>query len=109
MRVVLLHCMSPLLAQSAHELVRCTCPLLGVKRTCLFALQMPAYDAVDGARSEASKCHRVVCKANHIEGSRPWARLARSVLILRSRSFRCMGSMTLARWCSESASVGQRS
>ena len=28
---------------------------------------------------------------NHVEGSRPWARLARSVLILRSRSFRVHG------------------
>ena len=27
----------PLLAQSRHELVHCTCPLLGVKRTCRFA------------------------------------------------------------------------
>ena len=29
----LLRCMSPLLAQSGHRLVRCTCPLSGVKRT----------------------------------------------------------------------------
>ena len=36
-----------------------------------------ANDAVDGAHSAASKCHRVVAsKRNHIEGSRPWARLA---------------------------------
>ena len=26
----------PLLAQSGHALVHCTCPLLGVKRTCAF-------------------------------------------------------------------------
>ena len=32
------------MAQSGHELVHCTCPLLGVKRTCLFALQMSAFD-----------------------------------------------------------------
>jgi hypothetical protein len=36
-----------------------------------------ANDAVDGAHSAASKCHRVVgSKRNHIEGSRPWAKLA---------------------------------
>ena len=34
----------PLLAQSGHRLVRCTCPLLGIKRTCHFALQMSAFD-----------------------------------------------------------------
>ena len=34
----------PLLAQSGHELLHCTCPLLGAKRTCLFAPQMSAYD-----------------------------------------------------------------
>ena len=33
-----------LLALSGHGLVRCTCPLSGVKRTCHFALQMSAYD-----------------------------------------------------------------
>src|SRR5262245_38019925 len=33
MRVVLLHCMSPLLAQSRHRCVHCTCLLLGEKRT----------------------------------------------------------------------------
>src|SRR6516162_2685499 len=37
-------------------------------------------------------------EANHVEGSRPWARLARLVLILRSQCFRCTGLMTLARW-----------
>jgi hypothetical protein len=49
--------MSPLLAQSGHQLLHCTCPLSGVKRTCPFALQMSAFDAVDGAHSEASKCY----------------------------------------------------
>ena len=34
----------PLLAQSGHGLVRCKCPLLGVKRTWRFALQMSAFD-----------------------------------------------------------------
>src|SRR5262249_54521776 len=37
-------------------------------------------------------------EANHVEGSRPWARLARLVLILRSQCFRCTGLMTRARW-----------
>ena len=45
----------PLLAQSGHTELHCTCPLSGVKRTCHFALQMSAYDAVDGARSAASR------------------------------------------------------
>ena len=39
-----MHCMSSLLAQSGHSLVHCTCPLLGVKRTWRFALQMSACD-----------------------------------------------------------------
>src|SRR5262249_29690262 len=34
----------PLLAQSRHRLVHCTCPLSGVKRTCLFALHLSAFD-----------------------------------------------------------------
>src|SRR5262245_31397500 len=50
----------PLLAQSGHSLVHCTCPLSGVKRTWLFALHMSAYDAVDGASSAASKWYRLV-------------------------------------------------
>jgi hypothetical protein len=36
--------LSSLLAQSGHWLVRCKCPLLGAKRTWLFALQMSAFD-----------------------------------------------------------------
>src|SRR5262245_39638994 len=36
--------MSPLLAQSRHELVRRTCPLSGVKQTSPFALHMSAFD-----------------------------------------------------------------
>ena len=32
------------MAQSRHRLVRCTCLLLGVKRTCRFALRMSAFD-----------------------------------------------------------------
>src|SRR5262249_38508442 len=31
-------------ALSGHARVHCKCPLLGVKRTCLFALHMSAYD-----------------------------------------------------------------
>jgi hypothetical protein len=34
----------PLLAQSRHRWLQRTCPLLGVKRTCLFALHMSAFD-----------------------------------------------------------------
>ena len=33
-----------LLAQSGHPSLHRTCPLSGAKRTCLFALQMSAYD-----------------------------------------------------------------
>src|SRR6516164_10431795 len=45
--------MSPLLAQSGHKLVHCTCPLSGVKRTSLFAAQMSAFDQ---KRTLASPC-----------------------------------------------------
>jgi len=34
----------PLLAHSGHGLLHRTCPLLGVKRTCPFALHMSAND-----------------------------------------------------------------
>jgi hypothetical protein len=34
----------PLLALSGHAELHCTCPLSGVKRTFLFALQMSAFD-----------------------------------------------------------------
>ena len=55
----------PLLALSGHGPVHCTCPLLGVKRTCLFALHMSAFGGkadinsgsaggANGARSEGS-------------------------------------------------------
>jgi putative tryptophan/tyrosine transport system substrate-binding protein len=50
------------------------------------------------ARSAASKCHGVVAsRTNHIEGSRPWVRLAQSVSILRSRSFRFTALMRMVR------------
>jgi hypothetical protein len=39
-----LHRTCPLLAQSGHAELHRTCPLSGVKRTCLFALQMSAFD-----------------------------------------------------------------
>src|SRR5262245_35491201 len=41
-RANLLEC--PLLAHSRHWRVRRTCPLLGVKQTCRFALHMSAFD-----------------------------------------------------------------
>ena len=34
----------PLLAHSGHLCLQRTCPLLGVKRTCLFASHMSAFD-----------------------------------------------------------------
>src|ERR1051325_464412 len=57
----------------------------------LLGVIMSTYDAVDGAHSTASECQGWSREANHIEGSRPWARLARLVLILRSLCFRCTG------------------
>ena len=42
--IFLLHCTSPLLAQSGHGLVHCTCPLSGVKRTSLPHRKMSAND-----------------------------------------------------------------
>src|SRR5262249_34972918 len=60
----------------------------------MLTLSFVDHDVVDGAHSAASKCHRVVgSKRNHIEGSRPWARLSRSGSILRSRCFRFTASM----------------
>ena len=89
--------------------------LSGVKRTSPVALQRSAF----GGKADMTvlrctclllmwwtaptlrhrECHRVVAsKRNHIEGSRPWARLARSGSILRSRCFRFTASMQMARW-----------
>src|SRR5262245_15859213 len=36
--------MSPLLAQSGHDVLHCICPLSGVKRTCRFALLRFVFD-----------------------------------------------------------------
>ena len=46
----------PLLAQSGHPSLRCTCPLLGVKRTCHFALQMSAFDPKRTSLPPSSAC-----------------------------------------------------
>ena len=55
--------------------------LLGVKRTCPFALQMSAFDAVDGAPSAASKCYRVVAlKRLRLKEVRPGNEAAFEVL-----------------------------
>ena len=44
----------PLLAQSGHRVVHCKCPLLGVKRTCLFARPNPVpAGPTDSGTSEA--------------------------------------------------------
>src|SRR5215468_6648884 len=72
----------------------------------LLSLSLPAHDVVDGAHSAASKCHRVVgSKRNHIEGNRPWARLARSVWISPRICFRFTVLMQMARWSSASVLV----
>src|SRR5262245_21261751 len=47
------------------------CPLLGVKRICRFALQMSAFDAVDGAHSEASKCYCGCVETKEFKEVRP--------------------------------------
>jgi hypothetical protein len=43
-RAFLLHCMSPLLAQSGHPTVVRQCPLLEVKRTSMVGNPMSAFD-----------------------------------------------------------------
>src|SRR5262249_20040380 len=43
-RSLLLRCMSPLMAQSRHGLMHCTCPLSGVKRTSQLTARMSAND-----------------------------------------------------------------
>ena len=50
--------------------------------------ELDGFDAVDGARSAASRCHRVVASKRTTEGSHPRARLSRSAWILRSPYFR---------------------
>ena len=58
-----------------------TCPLLGVKRTCRFALQMSAFDAVDGASSATSKWYRLVAsKPERFKEVRPGNETAFGVL-----------------------------
>ena len=48
------------------------CPLLGVKRTSQFQGALSAFDAVDGARSAASKWYRlVVSKPERFKEVRP--------------------------------------
>jgi len=75
------------------------CPLLGVDWTCAARPAMSAFDAVDGAHSAASECHRVVALkrttlrgAVHGRGYHDWSRY------LRSRYSRYTASMALARW-----------
>jgi hypothetical protein len=43
-RMLLVRCMSPLLALSGHRSLQCTCPLSGVKQTLRFAAHMSAFD-----------------------------------------------------------------
>src|SRR5215831_15975207 len=56
----LLQCVSPDVAQSGHDSRVAQCPLSGVKRTSFPDDATSAFDAVDGAHSAASRCHRVV-------------------------------------------------
>ena len=52
--------MSAIGTKRTYELVHCTCLLLGVKRTCHFALQMSAYDP---KRTLAVRCGNGACAA----------------------------------------------
>jgi hypothetical protein len=54
----------PLLAQSGHALMHCTCLLSGVKRTCPFALHMSAFDPKRTSALFLSKrkgCYDLLC------------------------------------------------
>src|SRR5262249_15728587 len=67
----------PLLAQSGHALLHRKCPLFGVKRTWPIAVQMSAFDAVDGASSAASKWYRMIAsKPERFKEVRPGNEMA---------------------------------
>ena len=54
----------PLLALSGHSCLHRTCPLLGAKRTCLFALHVSAYDP---KRTSEFRCTEwFECRVNHV-------------------------------------------
>src|SRR5262249_2460076 len=60
------------MALSGHPNALNQCLLLGVKRTWSRPLGMSANDAVDGARSAASKCYRLVAsKSERFKEVRP--------------------------------------
>src|SRR5215813_2045848 len=85
--------------EAAQTEVRSDVGFRGVTGLVVLTLSSSAFDVVDGAHSAASKCHRVVrSKRNHIEGNRPWARLARSVWISPRTCFRFTVLMQKARW-----------
>src|SRR5262249_21658647 len=69
--------MSPLLALSGHSKCTYLCPLFGVKRTWLVALQMSAFDAVDGASSAGSTWYRMIsAKPERFKEVRPGNEMA---------------------------------
>src|SRR6476646_2662840 len=51
----------PLLALSGHRLLHRTCPLSGVKRTSLFALQMSAFNPKRALVVDSAECPRRSC------------------------------------------------
>jgi hypothetical protein len=85
------------------------CPLSGVKRTWVGALQMSAFDAVDGASSAASKWYRLVAsKPERFKEVRPGNEMAFEVFKELARTRRrnadkvdpgigrtCLGQRTL--------------
>ena len=64
----------PLLAQSGHAELHCTCPLLGVKRTCPFALHMSAYDPKRTSAASDTVCAIPTAQVRKVLGFRYCAR-----------------------------------
>jgi hypothetical protein len=60
-----------LLAQTGHPNGLNQCPLLGVKQTLTGRASMSAFDAVDGASSDVSKCYLVGLKARATKEVKP--------------------------------------
>src|SRR5262245_2946663 len=60
--------MSPLLAQSRHDLLHCTCPLLGVKRT---SIREPTSSANDAKRTYYRGAKARICLGLSIVVNRP--------------------------------------
>src|SRR5262249_17640062 len=75
--------MSPLLAQSRHRWLHCECPLLGVKRTCRFALHMSAFDPKRTLFRSAMVCIPVRCAPEAVMRRREFISLIGGVAATR--------------------------